>query len=161
MTLRIFKLNLILMMIPCFCQAQGFVRTSDLFNRPAGELFSGNLNIIQDQSVDTLLSRYILANKKQRTTEGKQGMPGYRIQIYYSNVRNAREVSNKTRADFMIKFPDIPSYASYSEPGYFKIRAGDFRTKTEGTRYLLSVRREFPDAILVQDIINFPDLVKK
>ena len=88
-------------------------------------------------------------------------MWGYRIQIYSSNVRNAREESNKARAEFISTFPDIISYAMYAEPGYFIIRAGDFRSKTEGTKYLLSVRKEFPNAILVPDFINFPDLVKK
>jgi hypothetical protein len=143
------------------CLAQAFIRTSDLFRRPEGYSRTGELNILQNQGVDTLLSRYILLNKKQRTSEGKQGMDGYRIQIYSSNFRNAREESNKVRVDFMSKFPDIDSYAIYAQPGYFKVRAGDFRTKTEGAKYLLKVRREFPNAILVPDIINFPDLVKK
>jgi len=60
--------------------------------------------------------------------------------------------------EFMKKFPGIISYPLYAEPGYFKIRAGDFRTKTEATKLLLSIRKEFPDAYLVPDIINFPEL---
>jgi len=150
-----------IMIISGNCLSQAFIRTSDLFRRPEGNFNKGELNINQDQAVDTLLSRYILANKKERTSEGKQGMRGYRIQIYSSNVRNAREESNKTKIEFISKFPDLNSYSLYAQPGYFIIRAGDYRTKTEGARYLLSVRKEFPNAILVPDIINFPDLVKK
>ncbi len=48
-----------------------------------------------------------------------------------------------------------------TEPGYYKIRVGDYRTRTEGTKDLLMIRKEFPDAYLVPDIINFPDLNKK
>jgi hypothetical protein len=88
-------------------------------------------------------------------------MDGFRIQIYSSSNRNAREESNKARAAFISKFPDIISYALYAEPGYFKIRAGDFRTKTEATRLFMLVSKEFPDAYLVPDIINFPDLNTK
>ncbi len=61
---------------------------------------TGSLNIIQDQAIDTLLSRYILSNKKLRTIEGTQGIQGFRIQIYYSSVRNAREESAKSKSRF-------------------------------------------------------------
>ena len=61
----------------------------------------------------------------------------------------------------MSKFPDITSYQLYAEPGYFKVRVGDFRTKTEATKLFLLVSKEFPDAYLVPDIINFPDLNTK
>ncbi|MCJ7446938.1 MAG: hypothetical protein MUO72_04540 [Bacteroidales bacterium] len=158
---KILILPVFLVLLPDFCGAQAFIRTTDLLRRPDGDYRTGELNIIQSPGVDTLLYRYILSNKKQKTSEGRQGMPGFRIQIYASSNRNAREESNKANADFMSKFPDIISYAMYAEPGYFKIRAGNFRTKTEGMKYLLSVRKEFPNAILVPDIINFPDLVKK
>ena len=88
-------------------------------------------------------------------------MEGFRIQIFNSSEKNARETSGKVRAEFMSKFPDIISYASFDRPGYYKIRVGDYRTRIEGTKYLLMVRKVFPDAYLVPDVINFPDLNKK
>jgi hypothetical protein len=141
--------------------AQPFVRTADLFIRPDGNYRSGKLNIIQDPLIDTLISRYILINENIYREYGRYGMDGFRIQIYSSSNRNAREESNKAKAAFIIKFPDIESYQIYAEPGYFKIRAGDFRTKTEATKLFLLVSKEFPDAYLVPDIINFPDLNTK
>jgi hypothetical protein len=115
----------------------------------------GKLIIEQDPRVDTLISRYILYNRRLN------GMEGFRIQIFNSSEKNAREASGKVRAEFMSKFPDIISYASFDRPGYYKIRVGDYRTRIEGTKYLLMVRKVFPDAYLVPDIINFPDLNKK
>jgi len=138
--------------------AQPFVRTTDLFRRPDGNNRSGQLKIFQNPSIDTLISRYILINQNIYRDYGRYGMEGFRIQIYSSSNRNAREESNKARASFMSKFPDIISYPLYADPGYFKIRAGDFRTKTEATKLFLLVSKEFPDAYLVPDIINFPDL---
>jgi len=138
--------------------AQPFVRTTDLFNREDSNIHSGQLKIIQDPSIDTLISRYILINENIYRNYGRYGMEGFRIQIYSSSNRNAREESNKARAAFMSKFPDISSYPLYAEPGYFKIRAGDFRTKSEATKLFLLISKEFPDAYLVPDIINFPDL---
>jgi hypothetical protein len=146
----------VLLMNAGLCNAQAFIKTADLFKRPGHP--AGSLVINQDPALDTLLSRYILASKKNRTIEGTQGMEGFRIQIYYSSVRQAREESARARAEFIAKFPDIVSYSQYQEPGYFMVRAGNFRTRTEGHKYLLMVRKEFPNAYLVPAIINFPDL---
>ncbi|MGD0342687.1 MAG: hypothetical protein ABSA76_13375 [Bacteroidales bacterium] len=141
-----------------FCLSQPFTKTADIFRRNET---AGKLNIIQNQAVDTLLSRYILSSKKQITMDGSQGMQGFRIQIYLSSVRNAREESAKARAEFINKFPDIISYAEYREPGWFMVRAGDYRSKTECYKDLLMIRRVFPNAYPVPAVINFPDLIKK
>jgi hypothetical protein len=157
---NLFSFLIILFFSTKIITAQPFVRTADLFNRQDNN-HSGKLRIIQDPSIDTLISRYILLNENIYRDNGRYGMEGFRIQIYSSSNRNAREESNKARAAFMSKFPDIVSYPLYAEPGYFKIRAGDFRTKTEATKLFILVSREFPDAYLVPDIINFPDLNTK
>jgi hypothetical protein len=144
-----------------FLSAQAFVKTSDLFKRSDNKSGSGQLNIIQNPAIDTLLSRYILMNSNVKKDFDHYGMQGYRIQIYASSNRNAREESNKVYFDFIDKFPDIKPYSLFAQPGYYKIRAGDFRTKTEATKIFLIVSKEFPDAYLVPDIINFPDLNTK
>ncbi len=138
--------------------AQAFVKTSDLFRSKSENYHAGKLTIIQNPSIDTLISRYILINENIYREYGRYGMKGFRIQIYSSSNRNAREESNKARAEFISRFPDIPSYPLYAEPGYFKIRAGDFRTRTEAEKVFQAVSRDFPDAYLVPDIINFPEL---
>jgi hypothetical protein len=138
------------------CRAQDYFKTADLFQTKESNKKGGTLNIIQSPSVDTLISRYVLAN---RMLEGR--MEGFRVQIYRNSNRNAREESNKARAEFIIEFPDIPSYAMYEKPGYFLVKAGDYRTKVEGTKQLYLIRKKFPNAYLVPDKINFPDLIKK
>jgi len=140
---------------------QAFIKTSDLFKSKSPDEAKGRMEINQDPALDTLISRYILAKSKIRSREGQQGMEGYRIQIYYSSVRSARDESAKIRADFISKFPEINSYAQYIEPGWFMVRAGDYRTKTEGYSDLLKIRKEFPNAYFVPDVINFPDLIQK
>lgn len=136
--------------------AQAFIKTTELFSR-AGD--AGRLEIVQDPAIDSLLSRYIVMSRKvSEANDGNYGMDGWRIQIYNSSVRNAREESNKARARFISEFPGVASYQKYSEPGYFRIRVGDFRTKAEATRFFLSVSRVFPNSYLVPDVINFPEL---
>ena len=156
---KTFLLFVLFLSLLTLCEAQVFFKTADLFRNSDSERRSGSLNIIQEPSVDTLISRYVLANKVLRLdTDGD--MEGYRIQIYRSSNRNARDESNKVRAEFMIEFPDIPSYVKYAEPGYFLVKAGNFRSKMEGTKWLYNIRRKYPNAYLVPDIIYFPDLIK-
>jgi hypothetical protein len=142
-------------------QAQTIISTADLFKRTDNNSRAGQLNIIQDPALDTLINRHILANMKRYKIDEHYGMDGFRIQVYNSSNRNAREESGKARADFMIKFPDIVSYPLYENPGYFKVRVGDFRTRTEAINLFLIISKEFPNAYIVPDIINFPDLNTK
>jgi hypothetical protein len=162
MVRKLFFFYILLLISTRITVAQAFIKTADLFNKTSGSDHPAQLNIVQDPSIDTLISRYILANENiYRNNNNRYGMDGFRIQIFSSSNRNAREESNKARAAFMSKFPDITSYQLYAEPGYFKVRVGDFRTKTEATKLFLLVSKEFPDAYLVPDIINFPDLNTK
>jgi hypothetical protein len=135
--------------------SQEFVKTEDLFRK---DNRAGDLNIVQDPGLDTLISRYILMSQKVYEQNGYYGMTGFRIQIFNSSNRNAREESRKARATFMSKFPDISSDILYSEPGYFKVRVGNFRTKAQATQVLRAISRDFPNAYIVPDIINFPEL---
>ena len=74
-----------------FCDAQTFIKTADLFKLQNTNSRSGTLNIFQDpKELILLISRYILAN---RLLDGD--MEGFRIQIYRSSNRNAKEESNK------------------------------------------------------------------
>ena len=88
-------------------------------------------------------------------------MEGFRIQIYRSSVRNARDESNKAKQEFLDKFQDIISYILFDNPGWYMVRVGDYRSKTEAMKQYLIISKEFPDAYLVPDIINFPDLNTK
>lgn len=158
---KLFLFLIILGFLTGFVSAQSFVKTSDLFPRSDENSRAGHLNIIQDPSIDTLISRYILVNKNLYENFGYFGMEGFRIQIYNSSNRNAKSESIKANVEFLSKFKDIRSYTLFAQPVYYKIRVGDFRTKTEATRLFLIISKEFPDAYLVPDFINFPDLNTK
>lgn len=156
----ILSISAFLVMLAGNIKAQD-LKTSELFNKQGNGSKQGSLTINQDPRLDTLMSRYIINNSNLKTSDGSQGTFGYRIQVYYSNVRTAREESAKAESRFLGKFPDIPTHSMYQSPGYFIIRVGDYRTKADGYKDFLSVRREFPDAYLVPDIIEFPDAKKE
>ncbi len=149
------NLAFVLVSVTTLCSGQEFIKTADLFRAPDNAKNYGSLNIIQAPEVDTLVSRYLIAN---RSLEGQ--MEGFRIQIYRSSSRNAKDESNLERAKFINDFPSIPSYAEFEKPGYFLVRVGDYRTKAELTKYLVMIRKKFPNAYPVACKINFPDLIK-
>jgi len=62
-------------------RSQSIVRSADLFKRTDHNPPAGQLNIIQDPALDTLISRYILANRNQEARNGYTGIEGLRIQI--------------------------------------------------------------------------------
>lgn len=166
MTRKLFLLLFILSFSTGIGSAQSFVKTSDIFRRSVNNSGAGQLNIFQDPAIDTLISRHIMVNRNIYRDRGYYGLKGYRIQIYSSSRRDAKEESAKVNAEFLDKFPEsrfpeLKSYTQFAQPAYYKIRVGDFRTKLEATKLFLLVSKEFPDSYLVPDIINFPDLNTK
>lgn len=163
---KLFLVVVILGSSALIAQSQSIVRSSDLFTRKDGNPNAGKLNIMHDPALDTLISRYILGYKNLEEKNGYSGMDGYRIQIYSSSNRNAKEESSKANAEFLSKFPEsefpeLKSYTLFAQPAYYKIRVGNFRTRTEATRLFLLISKVFPDAYIVPDIIYFPDLKTK
>jgi hypothetical protein len=135
------------------CRSQDNYITNDLLKRQNDVSHRlGRLNVYQNPAIDTLINRYILYNQKLG------GLEGFRIQIYSSSNINAREESGKVEAGFISKFPDIKSYITFERPGYYKIRVGNYRTRMEGTKDLVMIRKLYPDAYLVPDKVIFPDL---
>lgn len=139
------------------CHGQAFIKTSDLFSRPGSP---GVLNIVQNSSIDTLLSRYIAAKRNIRTSDGKQAIQGIRIQIYQSSVRTAREDANKVMLKFLNDHGDMKAYVLYQDPGWYKVRIGNYRSLAEAYRDLMMIKKEYPSAYAVWDNIPFPDQIR-
>jgi lipopolysaccharide export LptBFGC system permease protein LptF len=87
---KLFLTTVVVCISTMIVRSQSFVRISDLFERADGNSKSGQLNIIQDPELDTLINRYILANQIQEEKNGYTGIEGFRIQIYNSSDRNAK-----------------------------------------------------------------------
>ncbi len=110
---------------------------------------SGDVIISQDIRVNNLIYNHIEQNKR------KAGVPGYRIRIFNDIGSDARENSQKVKADFFDKFPEIPVYREYDNP-YFKVYVGDFRTKIDAMKKFKRIKHYFPAAFIVPDEINYP-----
>jgi len=109
------------------------------------------LDIDQDARIDSLVSNYVLLNKR------KEGGEGFRLEIFFSSGVSARENAQKVRTEFLRSFPDVPAYMTFQSPN-FKVRVGDLRTKSEALQLKERIKNRYPNAFLVPDQIQFPKL---
>ena len=115
-------------------------------SRSAGD--SVNVSISQPSSVKAALDAQLVANPAR-------SFSGYRIRVYFDNSQTSRTDSEAILKKFEKTWPGVPVYRTYANP-YFKVTAGDFRTRSEAMALLVKLRNEFPRALLVKEKINYP-----
>lgn len=108
---------------------------------------SGEIIIIKDNSIDEVITQYIIHNATS------PGIEGFRVQIYNDSGNNARTRAMEVKEAFESAFPDIPAHLQYQQPN-FKIRVGDCRTRLEARRIQKIISSRFPDAFIVKDFIK-------
>ncbi len=140
--------------LPLSLTAQRGLGVEELMNDGRPRYMADRLVVFQDPAIDTLVSRHILMNAS------KNGLDGWRIQIYRGGHRTANEDSNKICARFMEDYPDIPAYRTFDRPNWFKVKVGDFRTREEAAKVFFEIQSKYPDAYLIRDVIAFKTQIK-
>ena len=87
-------------------------------------------------------------------------LSGFRVRIFFDNSQNARNASEMTVKRFSSSHPGIPVYRTYQNP-FFKVVAGDFRTRSEAMEFLQGIKGEYPGAFVVKENISFPAADRK
>ena len=108
----------------------------------------GKVTIEQPGALVTAMSAHKAGNS-ERT------IPGYRVRIFFDNSRNARAMSQQVADNFSALYPGTNVYREYENP-YFKVTVGNFRTKGEATKFMNSIKGQFPSVFLVKENINYP-----
>jgi len=111
----------------------------------------GNIKIIQDSRIDTLLSKHAALNEEYAQIEG------WRINIFFEAGNNSKKLAIEAKSQFVNRYSDVSCYLIFQEP-YYKVRIGDYRTKMEAEKFLKKIERTYPNAFVVKDDINFPKL---
>lgn len=107
------------------------------------------VKINQSDSVFIAMMRHTASN-------GKRSISGFRLRIFLDNRQSARKDSEQIEKEFILKYPQYPTYRSYSNP-YFKVTIGDFRTKSEALKALNEIKKDYPAAFIVKEnILSFP-----
>lgn len=135
--------------------------TLDIESLYADSLYYDNLPeelhpLVWDNVIQNELIAFLLQSHRNAMID-KRGIPGFRVHLYMDSGNRARLNTQRKQADFEELFPDRKSYIIYEEP-YFKLRAGDFRTRLDARRFLEEIRRDYPAAYIVVDMINYPEL---
>ena len=117
----------------------------------------GKVEVIQDEKVDTLLARYEADYLRLLENDENKGISGYRLQIFFDSGNYSGDRATEAKNDFEKKYRDIPAYITWKAPNY-RVRVGDFRTRLDAEKYLKRIGRDYPNAWVIKDKINFPVL---
>ncbi len=109
---------------------------------------SGNILSINEKGIDNLISKY------ENILKSKNGVEGWRVQIKFK-AKESEILELKMK--FIQLYPEIPIMLEYAEP-YYRIRVGNCRTKIEAIKIKNHIRKYFPNAYPVPEIINFSEL---
>lgn len=105
-----------------------------------------NIVVERDEDLDSLIYQHAENNKNRNTLDG------FRIQLFSGSERNN---ANQLKAQFLRQYPEVPVYLSYQQP-FFKLRAGDFRTRTEAQNLYHKLIKDYGEVLIVPDKINYP-----
>ena len=134
------ELILFLSVFPFFVNAQSDTTFS----------FNSKVLSINEKGIDSLVRKY------ERILKEKNGIDGWRVQLKF-NAKEAEILQLKLK--FIRLYLNIPVLLEYEEP-YYRIRVGNCRTKLEAIKIKHTIKKHFPDAYPVPEIINFYQLKK-
>ncbi len=150
------RLIFLLLILGSFCLLPGQARDVS-YNKniqvvPDSLPPAGELKLYQERRLDELDERY------RRLNSLRNGMDGYRIQIFFESGREARENAYEAKAKFLSNYHGIGAYIEYHAP-FFKVRIGDFRTKREAYILYRKLKRQFPNAYITPiETIRLPEI---
>ena len=83
---------------------------------------------------------------------------GYRVQVFDdNNVRTAKHEAQNRKRQVESRFPEFRAYMQFNSP-YWRVKVGDFRTRSEAVAALAAIRAAFPSIgnqmRVVRDHIN-------
>jgi hypothetical protein len=79
------------------------------------------------------------------------------LQIFFDSGNNSKNRATDALAAFQEKFPNVTAYLSFKQPNY-RIRVGNFRTKSEAIGFQKSIQADYPNAFVVRDKILFSEM---
>jgi len=104
----------------------------------------------KDPRIDALIKKQGSINKTVKKSTARTAR-GYRILVINTNKRE-EAIDAKTRV--YTYFPELKAYLSYQSP-YFKLKAGNFKTRDEAERYRKNMTSLFPKGVfIINDIIE-------
>jgi hypothetical protein len=106
--------------------------------------------IHKDARIDAMAKKQAALNAAIKKASARS-MRGYRLLVINTNKRN-EAIDAKTK--IYTYFPELKAYLIYQTP-YFKLKAGNFRTRDEADRYRKNLNSVFPKGVyIINDTIE-------
>ena len=110
----------------------------------------GQVVVNAPEQLTTLTAKHVATNK---LNTGK--LMGFCVQICFESGSNSRERAEKYRVSFLSKYPKYGAYLTFKEPN-FRVRVGDFRTRSEARGFREKILADFPQSFVVKDEVRYP-----
>ena len=111
--------------------------------------YHADAQIIEQSQITELMDRW-KAHNLENTEVG-----GWRIQLLATIDR--RQMEKEKRA-FEYKYPDYPTHMVNNQP-YFHLKTGAFLTSQKAQAFLKKLQRDYPGAIIVEDMIKTEEML--
>ena len=111
---------------------------------------TGMVIVHKDPRLDLLVRKQAEANAYIKRSTARTAR-GYRLLVINTNKRD-EAIAAKTR--IYTNFPELKAYLVYQSP-FFKVKAGNFRTRDEALQYQKTLSPFFPKGVfVVMDVIE-------
>ena len=118
--------------------------------KAAAQTDTGLVVVHKDPRISLLIKKQAQINE-ETTRSSRRTMQGYRIQVMNTTDRNTA-LDAKTKAYQL--YPELKAYLLYQSP-YYRIRVGNFKTKSEADDYIKDLARNFDNNVfIVRDVIE-------
>lgn len=118
--------------------------------KAAAQTDTGLVVVHKDPRINLLMKKQAQINE-ETTRSSRRSMQGYRIQVMNTTDRNTA-LDAKTKAYQL--YPELKAYLLYQSP-YYRIRVGNFKTKSEADDYIKELARNFDNNVfVVRDVIE-------
>ena len=138
----------LLLILTLFLSLRSVAQTSTTPGGPA-VLPTATVVVHKDPRIDALIKKKAAINKSAKNVA--RTMRGYRLLVVNTNNRD-EAIAAKTKV--YTNFPELKAYLQYQSP-YFKLRAGNFKTRQEAEHYRKAMSAMFSKGVfIVNDIIE-------
>lgn len=117
--------------------AQERTQEQDIFTQITTQSSGGNVTITQPN-----WSRNLVGKTTFHTARSSVHM-GYRIQVYTSNMRGAKQEAYRLASRVRGAAPELSTYVSYSAP-FWRLSVGDYSSRQEAQQQLNALRAAHP-----------------
>lgn len=90
------------------------------------------------------LIRNLMIDKRFGRERGQQEITGFRVQVYSSNLHPTAKNEALLLEKELAPSLDLPVYA-ISEPPFWKVRVGNFRTREDANKYKDFIISQYPE----------------